>query len=115
LDEVLDSPSLSPAQFATLRGIGAERQAEPGELLYAVGDRDFPFVAIVEGEVAVRDAAGREIARHGPSNFLGEMNLLSGQSLLVSAVAETPLRYIAVERGRCATCSSTTRPSATCC
>ena len=44
------------------------------------------------------DAAGNEIIRHGPSKFLGEVNLLSGQAAFVTAVALTPLRYIAVER-----------------
>ena len=99
MDEVLDSPSLSPAQLAVLGEIGEERRAQAGEVLYRVGDRDFPFVVILEGDVAVLDAVGREIARHGASQFLGELNLLSGQSLLVSAVADTPLRYLAVERG----------------
>jgi thioredoxin reductase (NADPH) len=97
--DVLDSPFLSPAQLEVLRTIGEERLAELGESLYRVGDLDFPFVAILEGEVAVLDSTDREIARHGASQFLGEMNLLSGQSLLVSAVAATDLRYIAVERG----------------
>ncbi len=44
------------------------------------------------------DAAGNEITRHGPSRFLGEVNLLSGQAAFVTAVAATPVRYIAVER-----------------
>jgi thioredoxin reductase (NADPH) len=47
----------------------------------------------------VLDAAGNEIVRHGTSGFLGEMNLLSGQTVFVTAVATKPMRYIAVERG----------------
>lgn len=93
-----DSPSLSTAQLATLTRIGEARTANAGDVLYQVGDREYPFVAITEGEVAVLDAAGNEIARHGASNFLGEVNLLSGQSLFVTAMATEPMRYIAVER-----------------
>jgi thioredoxin reductase (NADPH) len=85
--------------MATLRGLGEERTAALGQVLYRVGDRDYPFIAIVEGEVAVLDAAGHEIVRHGPSGFLGEMNLLSGQSVFVTAVVTEPLRYIAIDRG----------------
>lgn len=68
---------LSDAQLATLAAPGEERTAQVGEHLFDVGDREYPFVAIREGEVAIRDAAGRDIARHGPSGFLGEMNLLT--------------------------------------
>jgi len=93
-----DSPSLSTAQLAKLAEIGEERTANTGDVLYRVGDREYPFVAIIDGEVAILDSAGNEIARHGASKFLGEVNLLSGQSLFVSAAATEPLRYIAVER-----------------
>ena len=92
------SPTLSVSQLATLAAIGEERTADAGEVLYQVGDREYPFMAIIEGEAAILDAAGNEIVRHGPSGFLGESNLLSGQTVFVTAVAITPLRYLAVER-----------------
>jgi thioredoxin reductase (NADPH) len=92
------SSLLSPSQLVTLAEIGEERSAPVGELLYQVGDRTYPLVAIVEGEVAIIDAAGNEIVRHGPSGFLGELNLLSGQTVFVNALVTKPLRYIAVER-----------------
>ena len=92
------SPSLSAAQLALLAGLGEERTARVGDVLYRVGDRSYPFIAIVEGEVAILDAAGNEIIRHGSGAFLGEMSLLSGQTVFLTAVVVQPLRYIAVER-----------------
>jgi thioredoxin reductase (NADPH) len=92
------SPVLSPSQLAALAAIGEERSATVGELLYRAGDRSYPFIAILEGEVAIVDAAGNELIRHGPSGFLGELNLLSGQTVFVNALVTEPLRYIAVER-----------------
>jgi thioredoxin reductase (NADPH) len=92
------SPQLSPSQLAALAKIGEERRASAGELLYRVGDRTYPFIAILEGEVAIIDAAGNELVRHGASNFLGELNLLSGQTVFVNALVTEPLTYIAVER-----------------
>jgi thioredoxin reductase (NADPH) len=77
---------------------GEERTAEVGERLFEIGDESYPFVAIIEGEVAVTDAGGREIVRHGASGFLGEMNLLSGQTVFLTAVVTEPMRYIAVDR-----------------
>ncbi|HEU4736985.1 MAG TPA: FAD-dependent oxidoreductase [Solirubrobacterales bacterium] len=89
---------LSSSQLATLAELGEERTAAAGERLFEVGDASYPFIAIHEGEVAITDASGREIVRHGPAGFLGEMNLLSGQTVFLTAVVTRPLRYIAVDR-----------------
>ena len=91
-------PSLSASQLARLGALGEERTAAVGDVLYRVGDTVYPFIAILEGEVAIVDADGNEIVRHGASSFLGELNLLSGQTVFVNAVVTKPLRYIAVDR-----------------
>jgi thioredoxin reductase (NADPH) len=92
------SSVLSASQLATLRSHGEERSAAVGDVLFQVGDRRFPFIAIIEGEAAVLDPAGQEIVRHGASGFLGEMNLLTGQTAYLTAVVTQPMRYIAVDR-----------------
>ncbi len=92
------SPLLSAPQLATLAEHGEERTASVGDVLYRVGDRTYPLIAILEGEVAILDAADNEIVRHGESKFLGEMNLLTGQTVFLTAIVTEPLRYIAVER-----------------
>jgi thioredoxin reductase (NADPH) len=89
---------LSASQLATLARLGEERTAGVGDVLFRVGDRRYPFIAIIEGEVAILDAAGNELVRHGTSGFLGEMNLLSGQTVFLTAVVTQALRYIAVDR-----------------
>jgi thioredoxin reductase (NADPH) len=92
------SPTLSPSQMETLARLGEERTARVGDVLYRVGDAAYPFIAIREGEVAILDGAGNEIVRQGASAFLGELNLLSGQTVFVSAVVTKPLRYVTVDR-----------------
>jgi thioredoxin reductase (NADPH) len=89
---------LSSTQLALLAERGEELTAKVGEKLYEIGDATYPFIAILEGEVTVLDGAGHEIVRHGASGFLGEVNLLSGQSVFVTAVVTQPLRYIALPR-----------------
>jgi thioredoxin reductase (NADPH) len=91
-------PVLSASQLATLAAVGEERTARVGDVLFRVGDPTYPFIAIEEGEVAVLDPAGNEIIRCGPPSFLGELNLLSGQTVFLTAVVTKPLRYIAVDR-----------------
>jgi len=68
---------LSASQLAMLAERGEERTAEVGDTLYQIGDETYPFIAILQGEVAVRDGAGNEIVRHADSGFLGELNLLT--------------------------------------
>ena len=92
------TPSLSSSQLQTLAAVGEERSANVGDVLFRVGDAAYPFIAIREGEVAILDAAGNEIIRHGASSFLGELNLLSGQTVFLTAVVTKQLRYIAVDR-----------------
>ena len=71
---------LSEAQLALLAEHGEERTAAGGDVLFSVGDRRYPLIAILEGEAAILDHDGNEIIRHGPAGFLGETNLLSGQT-----------------------------------
>ncbi len=98
MSSVVTSAVLSASQLATLRSHGEERSAAVGEVLFAVGEERFPFIAILEGEASVQDPSGREIVRHGASGFLGEMGLLTGQTAYLTAVVTQPLRYIAVDR-----------------
>jgi thioredoxin reductase (NADPH) len=81
-----------------LRLHGEELTAEAGETLFQIGDPSYPFIAIVEGEVTIQNEAGDEIVRHTASGFLGELNLLSGQTVFITAIAATPLSYISVPR-----------------
>src|SRR5919198_81429 len=92
------SPPLSAAQLATLATLGEERTANVGDVLFRVGDRTYPFIAILGGEAATIAAPGNETPRHGPTKFLGEITLLSGQTVFLTAVVVEPMRYIAVDR-----------------
>ena len=105
------SPTLSQSQLATLASRGEERTAAVGDVLFRVGDARYPLIAIIEGEAAILDAAGHEIIRHGASGFLGEMNLISGQTVYLTAVVTQPMRYIAVDRDAAAPAAVRGRPA----
>jgi thioredoxin reductase (NADPH) len=92
------SPILSAGQLQALAERGEERTAAEGEFLFRIGDAGHPLIVVLEGEAAVLDAAGNEIARQGPGGFLAEMNLLTGQTVYVDGVVTQPMRYIAVDR-----------------
>ena len=52
------SPVLSAEQLAKLAGVGEERTAAVGDVLFRIGDERYPFIAILEGEAAVLDTRG---------------------------------------------------------
>jgi len=58
----------------------------------------YPLFAILEGEAAIPDAAVTTIVRHTASGFLGEMNLISDQTVCLTALVTQPMRYVAVDR-----------------
>jgi thioredoxin reductase (NADPH) len=89
---------LSQSQLDMLAEHGEERSAAAGEVLFEVGDATYPLIAIRAGEASIRDPSGREIVRLGATEFIGEMNLLSGQTVFLTAVVTEPMRYIAVDR-----------------
>ena len=82
-------PRLDDDQRARLLAIGDVRQVASGELLFQEGDDSYDFFVVESGAVAIVRGYGTEnhvIAIHGPHRFLGELNLLTGGRVYLSAV-----------------------------
>ena len=86
-------PNLDNSEIAQLESRGTRRTVEAGEYLYRAGDTGYDFYVVLSGLVEiVLDVDGEEriIITHGPGRFLGELNLLTGLRVFVSArVAES--------------------------
>ena len=86
-------PDLDDAELAQLEPYGTRRVARPGEYLYRAGDADYDFYVVLSGLVEIVlgvDGEEQVIVQHGARRFLGELNLLTGLRVFVSArVAET--------------------------
>jgi thioredoxin reductase (NADPH) len=79
-------PVLTAAQIGRVRDCGKLRKVGPGEILFEPGDSEVPFFVLLSGsmEIVQPDLAGeREIVKHGPGEFTGEMTMISGQRCLV--------------------------------
>ncbi len=75
--------TLSESALAELAQFGSERTVEAGEVLYRAGDVSYPFIVILDGEVAIirADTEGEVVVTsHGAGRFLGELNMLTGQA-----------------------------------
>jgi thioredoxin reductase (NADPH) len=85
-------PSLDATQIAFFESLGRRRTVGVGEHLYRAGDDEYDFFVVVSGAVDIvldRDGDEHVIARHDAGRFLGELNMLTGQRVFVSArVAE---------------------------
>ena len=85
-------PVLDGSQRARLRRYGTTRRVTAGEILYSPADDSSDLLVVLSGEVVVtNDALGRsvELARHGPGQFAGELNMLTGQRPFLTAWAAT--------------------------
>ena len=59
-----------------------------GDYLYREGDASYDFHVVISGAVDIvvhSDGEERVITRHGAGRFLGELNLLTGMRVFVSA------------------------------
>ncbi len=94
-------PTLTPAQMERLAPRGRLRAVSSGEVLWEAGAESVPFIVVRAGEIEMTvQKAGQEtiIARHGPGQFTGEINLLSGRRTLAGARITQPGEVIEVDR-----------------
>ena len=88
-------PVMTEGQLARMRTYGEPQVAETGTELFRAGDLGFDFVLVDSGVVdvvraATPDAAEETVVSQGPGRFIGELNLLTGQTASLTArVAET--------------------------
>src|ERR671914_98765 len=91
MDEIRSTraPTLSEDQIEILRRYGQTRKTEVGDVLFRAGDTTNDFIVILEGEVEVIDnfvGEARTIGVFLAGRFLGELNMLTGQAMYLTAV-----------------------------
>src|SRR5215467_13368261 len=94
------SPVLDAAQLGVLRGCGSERDVAAGDVLFADGDEAYDLIVLLAGTADIIEGYGQPgasvVASYGPSEFLGEIGMLTGQRAFLSAVATSAGRVLAV-------------------
>jgi thioredoxin reductase (NADPH) len=97
------APSLDAAEINLVAELGSRRQVREGEYLYRSGDLSYDFFVLVSAEVdivVVDDGHENVIAHHGSGRFLGELNMLTGMRVFVSARVAKAGEVVALERDR---------------
>ncbi len=94
-------PKLTPAQISRIAAHGHTRAVRSGEVLVEQGDSATPFFVVVSGEIEIvrpSGAAETLITIHGPGEFTGEVNMLSGRRTLVRLRATKQGEVIELDR-----------------
>jgi len=100
-DDAVVFPTLADSELAVLEALGTRRPVTVGEYLYREGDIAYDFYVIRSGAVEIvarSDGEEQIIARHRPGGFLGELNLLTGQRVYLSARVVEPGEVLVVPR-----------------
>jgi thioredoxin reductase (NADPH) len=81
-------PVLTPAQINRIEAHGHIRAIQSGELLVEQGDINIPFFVVITGELEIVRPFGAQetlVTVHGPGQFTGEVNTLSGRRSIFRA------------------------------
>lgn len=94
-------PRLSDDQIMLLARYAERKRAAKASTLFCEGDRDCGLLVVLEGKVAVVqedsvEEKPRVIAVHGPGRFVGDLSMLTGQAVYVTAVAETDVEVLEI-------------------
>ena len=79
-------PTLDAAQIERLAAHGTRRSVEAGTILVAQGEQISHFFVVVTGELEIDQIDGtreEKITVHGPGQFLGDIDMLSGRRSII--------------------------------
>src|ERR671919_577725 len=90
-------------QLAILWNYGHTIGTEAGQVLFRAGDSSNDFFVVLEGEVEIIDDFAGEVRTVGvfsPGTFLGDLHMLTGQGVPLSAVVSVGGEVLAIPRER---------------
>ena len=84
---------------------GERKRLAKATMLFCEGDRDCGLFVVLDGKVRVvqeddPEGGSRVIAVHGPGRFVGDLSMLTGQAVYVTAVAQTDVEVVEVPYDR---------------
>src|SRR5579862_4265529 len=95
-------PKLKPEQIARLGNVGKRRKVPAGEVVFDQGSAVPGFFVVLSGQLEiVRPTRDGEmtITVHGPGEFTGEANMLTGRRSLVSGRMATDGELLELGQG----------------
>ena len=79
-------PRLDEAQIQELARFARRQTFSDGQTLFEAGERGFKFFVVLSGQVEIVDNSGdrpRTVTVHGPREFTGDVDMLTGRPAAV--------------------------------
>jgi thioredoxin reductase (NADPH) len=82
-------PKLSTAELAVLKSLATSHEYADGETIFRAGQADIDLCVVESGQIDILNPTdgNRLIVSHGPGQFSGDIDLLTGRPVIVTAVA----------------------------
>src|SRR5260221_99530 len=81
-------PQLSAAELAVLKPVATVHDYVDGETVFRAGQADIDLYVVESGQIDILNPTGnRVIVTHEPGQFSGDIDLLTGRPVIVTAVA----------------------------
>jgi thioredoxin reductase (NADPH) len=98
-------PRLTDEHILLLSRYGETKRLAETTMLFCEGDRDCGLFVVLEGRVVVvqeddPERGSRVIAVHGRSRFVGDLSMLTGQAVYVTALALTDVEVLEIPYDR---------------
>ena len=91
-------PQLTAAELEVVKVIAARCEYEEGEVVFRAGQPKIDLFVVESGGLEIQNptAGGAVIVTHGPGEFSGDIDLLTGRPVIVTGVARGPTRLLRV-------------------
>src|SRR5262245_57499453 len=95
-------PRLTSAELALVKPLAKPCDYADGDIVLPAGQPDADLYVVESGRMAIRNptAGHRLIAVHDPGNFSGDIDVLTGPPVIVTAVAKGPTRLLCAPNGQ---------------
>src|SRR5438552_8059423 len=95
-------PRLTSAELALVKPLAKPCDYADGDVVFRAGQPDIDLYVVESGQMEIRTPTddGRVIAVHEPGHFSGDIDVLTGRPVIVTAVAKGPTRLLCVPNGQ---------------
>jgi thioredoxin reductase (NADPH) len=91
-------PKLTSAEVALVRPLATPYNYADGETIFRAGQADIDLYVVQSGQVEILNPTegNRLIVSHGPGQFSGDIDVLTGRPVMVTAIARGPTEVLRV-------------------
>ena len=95
-------PRLTSSELELVKPLATPCAYAHGETIFRAGQADIDFYIVESGQIEIRNPTDGDhpIATHGPGQFSGDIDVLTGRPVIVTAVAQGATRLLQVPNSR---------------